>query len=221
MSVRRLAADQPASFAYSPEALEKARWWIAKFPEGRQQSAVIPLLWLVQKQEGWVPEPALRVVADLLEMPLIRVLENATFYTMFQLSPVGTRAHIQLCGTTPCMLRGANDLKRVLEEGIGPRERPTKDGRFSWEEVECMGACANAPMCAINDDYYEDLTPQSLAAILVDFAAGKTPQPGSSAGRRGCEPKDGPLTLTDPALYDGSRAKPLGALPNMPEKVAR
>jgi NADH-quinone oxidoreductase subunit E len=220
MSVRRLAEEQPASFAYAPEALEKAQWWIAKFPEGRRQSAVIPLLWLVQKQEGWVPEPALRVVAELLKMPVIRVLENATFYTMFQLSPVGTRAHIQLCGTTPCMLRGANDLKRVLEQGIGPRERPTKDGRFSWEEVECMGACANAPMAAINDYFYEDLTPQSLAAILGEFAAGRTPKPGSSAGRRGCEPKDGPLTLTDPTLYDGSRAKPLGALPNMPEKAS-
>ncbi len=112
MSVRRLAKEQPASFAFAPEALEKARWWISKFPEGRAQSAVIPVLWLVQKQEGWVPEPALRVVADLLGMPVIRVLENVTFYTMFQLSPVGTTAHVQLCGTTPCMLRGANDLKK-------------------------------------------------------------------------------------------------------------
>jgi NADH-quinone oxidoreductase subunit E len=220
MSVRRLAKEQPASFAFTPEAMNEVRWWMAKFPEGRQQSAVIPLLWLAQKQEGWVPEPALRVVAELLGMPVIRVLENVTFYTMFQLAPVGSCAHIQLCGTTPCMLRGANDLKRVLEEGIGPRERPTKDGRFSWEEVECMGACANAPMVAIDDRYYEDLTPQALASILVDFAAGKQPQPGSYAGRRGCEPKDGPLTLTDPALYDGSRAKPLDGLPNMPAKAS-
>jgi NADH-quinone oxidoreductase subunit E len=217
MSVRRLAEDQPASFAFSNEALEQAKWWIAKFPRGRQQSAVIPLLWLVQKQEGWVPEPALRVVAEMLAMPLIRVLENVTFYTMFQLAPVGTRAHIQLCGTTPCMLCGANDLKRVLEQVIGPAGHRSRDGRFSWEEVECMGACANAPMVAINDGYYEDLTPKSLAGIIGEFAAGNSPAPGSYGGRKGCEPEGGPLTLTDPNLYDGSRAKALGRLPNMPE----
>ena len=220
MSVRRLAAEQPATFEFAPEVLAKAREWIARFPEGRAQSAVIPVLWLVQKQEGWVPEPALRVVAELLDMPVIRVLENVTFYTMFQLAPVGTSAHVQLCGTTPCMLRGAGDLKRVLEEAIGPRERTTRDGRFSWEEVECLGACANAPMVAINDYYYEDLTPIALAKILGEFAAGRTPEPGSATGRRGCEPHGGPLTLTDEALYDGSRAKPLGHLPNMPEKAA-
>jgi NADH-quinone oxidoreductase subunit E len=220
MSVRRLAAQQPASFEFTPQGLEAARGWIARFPAGRAQSAVIPVLWLVQKQEGWVPEPAMRVVAELLDMPVIRVLENVTFYTMFQLAPVGKVAHIQLCGTTPCMLRGANDLKRVLEEGIGPREKATRDGRFSWEEVECMGACANAPMVAINDYYYEDLTPKSLADLLHEFAAGKTPEPGSSTGRRGCEPQGGPLTLTDETLYDGSRAKPLGGLPNMPERAA-
>jgi NADH-quinone oxidoreductase subunit E len=217
MSVRRLADEQPASFAFTDESLEKAQWWIAKFPPGRQQSAVIPLLWLVQKQEGWVPEPALRVVAEMLDMPLIRVLENVTFYTMFQLSPVGTRAHIQLCGTTPCMLRGAGELKHVLEQVIGPVDHRSRDGRFSWEEVECMGACANAPMVAINDGYFEDLTPKSLAMVIGEFAAGKTPEPGSYGGRQGCEPEGGPLTLTDPALYDGSRAKPRGRLPNMPE----
>ena len=217
MSVRRLAKEQPASFAFSPQSLERARWWVAKFPAGRQQSAVIALLWLVQKQEGWVPEPALRVVAEMLKMPVIRVLENVTFYTMFQLEPVGTRAHIQLCGTTPCMLRGANELKRVLTQVIGPTGYRSRDGRFSWEEVECMGACANAPMVAINDYYYEDLTPKSLATIIGDFAAGKTPEPGSYNGRRGCEPEGGPLTLEDPTLYDGSRARALGRLPNMPE----
>jgi len=217
MSVRRLATEQPASFAFAPEALEKAAWWIAKFPEGRSQSAVIPLLWLVQKQEGWVPEPALRVVAEMLKMPVIRVLENVTFYTMFQLEPVGTVAHIQLCGTTPCMLCGAGELKHVLEQVIGPVGRRSRDGRFSWEEVECMGACANAPMAAINDYYYEDLTPKALAGIIGDFAAGKSPEPGSCNGRKGCEPSGGPLTLTDPALYNGSRARALGRLPNMPE----
>ena len=217
MSVRRLAKEQPASFAFSPDAAEKAVWWTAKFPQGRAQSAVIPVLWLVQKQEGWVPEPALRVVADLLSMPVIRVLEIVTFYTMFQLSPVGTVAHVQLCGTTPCMLRGANDLKTVLDTRIGHRGHLSPDGRFSWEEVECMGACANAPMAAINDYYYEDLTPESLNGLLDDFAAGKTPPPGSSIGRTGCAAQGGPSSLNDPALYDGSRAE-AAKLPNPPAK---
>ncbi len=207
MSVRRLAKDQPAAFAFTPERLEEARGWMARFPQGRQQSAVIPLLWLVQKQEGWVPEPALRVVADLLSMPVIRVFENVTFYTMFQLEPVGSVAHVQVCGTTPCMLRGAGALKSVLEARIGPRDRCSADGRFSWEEVECMGACANAPMVAIHDYYYEDLTVETLGAILDDLAAGKHPEPGSSIGRQGSAPEGGPLTLTEPALYDGSRAE--------------
>ena len=122
MSVRRLAKEQPASFAFTPENLEKARWWIAKFPPGRQQSAVIALLWLVQKQEGWVPEPALRAVADLLGMAVIRVLECVTFYTMFQLEPVGSVAHVQVCGTPPCALCGAGELIELLEQEIGPKD---------------------------------------------------------------------------------------------------
>ncbi len=218
MSVRRLARQQPASFAFTPEAMETVRWWIAKYPPGRQQSAVIPVLWLVQKQEGWVPEPALRVVAEILSMPVIRVLEIATFYTMFQLEPVGSVAHVQLCGTTPCMLRGAGDLKRLLADRIGPRDHRSADGRFSWEEVECMGACANAPMAAINDYYYEDLDPGSLGAILDGFAAGQAPPPGSATGRQGASPGGETATLTDPTLFDGSRARPLGALPNTPVK---
>jgi NADH-quinone oxidoreductase subunit E len=209
MSVRRLAKEQPASFAFSPESLDKAHWWLTKFPEGRKQSAVIPLLWLVQKQEGWVPEPALRVVADLIQAPVMRVFENVTFYTMFQLQPVGSVAHIQLCGTTPCMLRGANDLKKVLEARVGHKDHRSPDGRFSWEEVECMGACANAPMCAINDYYYEDLTTVSLGGLISAFAAGETPDPGSAVGRQGSAPEGEALTLTDPALYDGSRAEKL------------
>ena len=216
MSVRRLAKEQPASFAFTPENLEKARWWMSKFPTGRQQSAVIAVLWLVQKQEGWVPEPALRVVAELLSMPVMRVLECATFYTMFQLEPVGSVAHVQVCGTPPCALCGAEDLIATLEAEIGPREHRTADGKFSWEEVECMGACANAPMAAINDDYYEDLTPDSLKALLAEFRAGRTPPPGSSLGRQATAPVGGPLTLTEPSLYDGSRAAPF-KLPNLPE----
>jgi NADH-quinone oxidoreductase subunit E len=216
MSVRRLAKEQPATFAFASETMEKAQWWIAKYPESRRQSAVIPILWLVQKQEGWVSEPAIRAVAELLGMPVIRVLEVVTFYTMFQLEPVGTTALIQVCGTTPCMLRGAGDLIKVCKDRIGPKNHPSADGRFSWEEVECLGACANAPMAQINDYYYEDLTAESLGEIIDDFAAGKAPQPGSAIGRHSSEPHGGPLTLTDPALYDGSAARPID-LPNKPE----
>lgn len=214
MSVRRLAKDQPDSFEFSGESMEQALGWLAKFPEGRRQSAVIPLLWLVQKQEGWVPEPALRVVAEMIGTPVIRVLEIVTFYTMFQLQPVGSAAHIGVCGTTPCSLRGAGDLISVLEERIGPREHRSADGRFSWEEVECMGACANAPMVAINDYYYEDLTAGALEALIDDFAQGRTPDPGSAAGRNGAAPAGDPSTLTDQGLYDGSRARPM-TLPNL------
>jgi NADH-quinone oxidoreductase subunit E len=216
VSVRRLAKEQPASFAFTPENLEKARWWIAKFPAGRQQSAVIAILWLVQKQEGWVPEPALRVVAELLGMAVIRVLECVTFYTMFQLEPVGSVAHVQVCGTPPCALCGAGELMELLEKEIGLKDHRSADGKFSWEEVECMGACVNAPMAAINDDYYEDLTPALLKALLCEFRAGRTPPKGSAIGRQATAHIGGPLTLTDPALYDGSRAKPF-KLPNAAE----
>ncbi len=219
MSVRRLAQEQPASFAFSKATMDKAKWWIAKYPENRKQSAVIPILWLVQKQEGWVSEPSLRVIADLLDMPVIRVLEVATFYTMFQLHPVGRVAFVQLCGTTPCMLRGANDLKSVLKARIGEPHHLSADGRFSWEEVECLGACCNAPMAAINDYYYEDLTPESLGQILDDFAAGKAPKPGSYVGRKSSEPHDAVQTLTDPKLYDGSAAQKI-VIPNLPAPSA-
>ena len=214
MSVRRLAKDQPELFAFSKATKTKAEWWIRKYPETRRQSAVIPVLWLVQKQEGWVSEPAIRAVAELLGMPFIRVLEVATFYTMFMLEPVGSAALIQVCGTTPCMLRGANDLMDVCKKKIGPKQTLSADGRFTWEEVECMGACANAPMAAINDYYFEDLTPDNLAQIIDDFAAGKTPKPGSRVGRHTSEPEGGARTLTDPKLYDGSAAKPIKKLPN-------
>jgi NADH-quinone oxidoreductase subunit E len=216
VSVRRLAKEQPASFAFTPENLDKAHWWISKFPAGRQQSAVIAILWVVQKQEGWVPEPALRVVAELLGMAVIRVLEIATFYTMFQLEPVGSVAHVQVCGTPPCALCGAGELIELLEKEIGPKDHRSADGKFSWEEVECMGACVNAPMAAINDDYYEDLTPDSLKVLLEEFRAGRTPPKGSAIGRQATAPVGGPLTLTDPTLYDGSRAEPF-KLPNAPE----
>ncbi len=216
MSVRRLAKEQPAAFAFTPEVLETAKWWIAKYPQGRQASACVPLLWLAQKQEGWVPERAIRLVAEMLEMPVIRVLECATFYTMFQLEPVGTKALVQVCGTTPCMLRGANDLMRVCEDKLGPKDHTSPDGLITWQEVECLGACCNAPMAQINDYYFEDLTPETLGQIIDDFRAGKAPQPGSYAGRQGSAPASGPRTLSDPSLYDGSAAKPI-KIPNAPQ----
>ena len=219
MSVRRLAKDQPASFAFSKATTAKADWWIAKYPADRRQSAVIPILWLVQKQEGWVSEPALRAIAELLGMPYIRVLEVATFYTMFMLEPVGSVALVQVCGTTPCQLRGSESLMAVCKRKIGAKDHLSADGKFTWQEVECLGACANAPMAAINDYYYEDLTPESFEALLDDFAAGKAPAPGSAAKRQGSAPEGGPLTLSDPALYDGSAAKPLKKIPNAAPKA--
>jgi NADH-quinone oxidoreductase subunit E len=209
MAPRRLAdvSVQPKDFAFTAENLEWARGQIAKYPEGRQASAVIPLLWRAQEQAGgWVPEAAIRTIADMLGMAHIRVLEVATFYTMFNLAPVG-RFHVQLCGTTPCELRGASDLKRVCRERIGEQMHATADGALSWVEVECLGACVNAPMVQINYDFYEDLTAESLSHILDELAAGRTPKPGPQVDRQFSAPVGGPTTLTDPAIYrtDGRR----------------
>ncbi len=220
MSVRRLAANQPESFAFSAESLKQGKAWIARFPEGRQQSAVIPMLWLVQKQEGWVSEPAIRVVAEILGMPVIRVYEVATFYTMFMLEPVGSHALVQVCGTTPCMLRGANDLKAVCQRRFGDRDHLSPDGKVTWQEVECLGACSNAPMAAINDYYYEDLTPEIFEQILDEFIAGKPRAPGSVIGRQGSAPEGGSAVLQDASLYDGTAAKALKALPNAEPKTS-
>ncbi|HEV7383602.1 MAG TPA: NADH-quinone oxidoreductase subunit NuoE [Phenylobacterium sp.] len=220
MSVRRLAQVQPASFAFKPATLKAARVWIESFPVGRQQSAVIAILWLVQKQEGWVSEPAIRAVAELLGMPVIRVLEVATFYTMFMLEPVGEVALVQVCGTTPCQTRGSEDLLAVCRRKFGPSNHRSADGKFYWQEVECMGACANAPMAAINDYYYEDLTAESFEKLLDAFAAGKKPKPGSAIGRHGSAPQGEPITLTDPKLYDGSLAKKF-TVPNLPPKASK
>jgi NADH-quinone oxidoreductase subunit E len=194
--------------------MDQAKWWLAKYPADRKQSAVIPIMWLVQKQEGWVSEPAIRAIADLLGMATIRVMEVATFYTMFMLEPVGTSALIQVCGTTPCMLRGAGDLMKVCKDKIGPKDVLSADGRFTWQEVECLGACANAPMAQINDYYFEDLTPETIGQIIDDFAAGKAPKPGPRVDRVNSAPEGGALTLTDPKLYDGSAAQPIRKLPN-------
>jgi len=203
MAVRRLAPVelQPKSFAFSAENLEWAKAELSKYPHGRQESAVLALLWRAQVQAGgWLPEAAIRYVADFLGMAHIRALEVATFYTMFNLEPVG-RYHVQLCGTTPCMLRGAEDLKQVLREKVGEEHHVGADGKFSWVEVECLGACVNAPMLQINDDNYEDLTPEILARILDALAAGKAPSPGPQIERQFSAPVGGPTTLTDGSLY--------------------
>lgn len=217
MSVRRLAAEQPESFAFAPATMEEARWWMAKYPAERKQSAVIPIMWLVQKQEGWVSEPAIRAIAELLEMPVIRVLEVATFYTMFHLAPVG-KHHLQVCGTTPCMLRGAEELKAVCKKRIGDKHAVSADGQFSWEEVECLGACVNAPVVAIDDYYHEDLTADALEVLMDKLARGERIEPGSAIARQTSAPDGGPKVLTDPSLYDGSLAKPI-TLPGLPEKA--
>jgi NADH-quinone oxidoreductase subunit E len=176
MSVRRLAADaiQPAAFAFSAENQKWAEQVIARYPAGRQQSAVIPILWRAQEQEGWVTRAAIEAVATMLGMPYIRVLEVATFYTQFQLKPVGTRAHIQVCGTTPCMLRGAGDLIEVCQHKIAHDPLDiSADGKLSWEESECLGACVNAPMIMVGNDTYEDLSVERFEEIVETFRAGK------------------------------------------------
>jgi NADH-quinone oxidoreductase subunit E len=201
MSVRRLAADQPEDFAFTPENLEWARAQIKKYPEGRQASAVLPILWRAQEQMGgWLPEPALRYVADLLGLAYIRLYEIATFYTMFNLAPVG-RHYVQVCHTTPCWLRGADAIKDTCRRLIGAPGHVTSDGLFSWTEVECLGACVNAPVAQINKDYYEDLTPESLEDILEGLAAGRPVAPGPQVARQTSAPVGGPTTLIDPELY--------------------
>ncbi|MGC1464498.1 MAG: NADH-quinone oxidoreductase subunit NuoE [Pseudolabrys sp.] len=197
MSVRRLAPaeQQPKDFAFSKENLAWAKGQIAKYPEGRQQSAIIPLLWRAQEQAGgWLPEAAIRHVAEFLGMARIRALEVATFYTMFNLEPVG-KFHVQLCGTTPCRLRGADDLEKVCRERIGEQGHVTADGKFSWVEVECLGACVNAPMAQINYDYYEDMTAESFNKVLDGLAAGKKVKPGPQIDRQLSAPVGGPTTL--------------------------
>jgi NADH-quinone oxidoreductase subunit E len=203
MSVRRLAEEQPESFAFTPENESLCAKEISKYPEGRQGSAVIALLWLAQQQnDGWLPKPAIEKVAAMLGMPDIRVLEIATFYTMFNLAPVG-RYFIQFCGTTPCVLRGADAIKSVLQARIGRSGKVTADGLFSWLEVECLGGCCNAPMVQINDHYYEDLTPENFNALLDKLAAGRPVKPGSQIGRMTSEPVGGLTSLTSLYGVDG------------------
>src|SRR5580704_2140216 len=204
MSVRRLADEQPTNFEFTPENKAWAEQEIAKYPPGRQASAVLALLWRAQKQNGyWLPRAAIEKIAVMLDMPNIRVLEVATFYTMFNLAPVG-RHYVQVCTTTPCMLAGSDDIRAVCRKRIGEPGHVTSDGKLSWIEVECLGACCNAPMAQINYDYYEDLNPQNFAKLLDDLAAGREVRIGSQIGRTGSEPEGGGATLTDPSLFDGS-----------------
>ncbi|MEC9201796.1 MAG: NADH-quinone oxidoreductase subunit NuoE [Pseudomonadota bacterium] len=195
MSVRRVAENQPDDFAFTKENISWAKEQIAKYPKGRQASAIIPLLWQAQKQSGgWLPEPAIRYVAEFLDMPHMRAMEVATFYTMFNLVPVGEH-FVQLCGTTPCWLRGADNLKDVCRKIIGEQNTVTEDGKLSWLEVECLGACVNAPMVQINDDFYEDLTAEWFEKILLDLKRGDTVIPGPQTSRQASEPEGGRTVL--------------------------
>jgi len=198
MSLRRLAPEQPASFAFTPENQKWADGQIKKYPEGRQASAVVPLLWRAQEQQGgYVTEPMIRVIAQMLGMSAIRVLEIATFYTMFNLKPVGKHL-IQVCTTTPCWLRGSETVVAACKKNIAHApETVSSDGMFSWMEVECLGACVNAPVVQIGDDYYEDLDGSRMESILSDLRAGRKPKPGSQIGRQTSAPEGGPLTLKD------------------------
>ncbi len=196
--LRRLHHTQPDSFAFTPANQAWAEAQLTKFPEGRQASAVIPLLWRAQEQEGWLSQPALEAIADMLGMDYIRVLEVATFYFMFQLQPVGSVAHIQVCGTLSCMICGAEDLIGICKERIAPHAHEVSaDGKFSWEEVECLGACTNAPMVQIGKDFYEDLTAERFTRILDELASGNVPTPGPQNGRYAAEPLGGATTLNE------------------------
>ena len=210
MSVRRLAENQPKDFAFTAEGEAKCKEILKKYPEGRQASAVVALLWLAQKQNDfWLPKAAIEKVAQRLGMPFIRVLEIATFYTMFNLSPVG-KFHIQMCGTTPCMLAGSDAIKKILQGRIGDQGTVTADGKFSWIEVECLGACCNAPMVQINEDYYEDLTAEKFEKLLDDLAAGRAVRIGSQTGRVSSEPVGGLTSLASLYGADG-RSGPMSA----------
>ncbi len=201
--LRRLYHDQPESFAFTDANLAWAEAQITKYPEGRAQSAIIPLLWRAQEQEGWLTRAAIEHVAEMLGIAYIRALEVATFYFMFQLQPVGSIAHVQVCGTTSCMICGAEDLIGICQDKIAANAHDlSADGKFSWEEVECLGACSNAPMVQIGKDYYEDLTAEKFTWILDELAAGRVPTPGPQNGRYASEPLSGLTSLTE---YEAGR----------------
>ncbi len=214
MSVRRLAEDtvQPAKFAFSRDNTSVVKGWIKKYPKDRKASAVIPLLMIAQEQDGWVTKASIEHVAEMLEMPYIRVLEVATFYTQFMLQPVGTKAHIQVCGTTPCMLRGSEELMKVCKSKINQKQFETNlAGTLSWEEVECQGACVNAPMVMIFKDTYEDLTPERLEEIIdaFDEGQGETIKVGPQIDRIYSAPAGGLTSLKEmPVVKKPAQAKP-------------
>lgn len=196
--LRRLYSEQPESFAFTAANLKWAEAQVSKYPKGREASAVIPLLWRAQEQEGWLSKPAIETVAQMLGMAYIRVLEVATFYFMFQLQPVGKVAHFQICGTLSCMICGAEDLVEVCKRRIAPKPHEiSADGKFSWEEVECLGACSNAPMAQIGKDYYEDLTVAQFEALIDEMEKGNVPTPGPQNGRYAAEPIGGLTSLKD------------------------
>jgi len=197
MANRRLTSQQPASFAFTPENLAWIDKLMARYPEDRKASAIIPMLWRAQEQDGWISEACIRWTAERCGLTYVRVYEIVTFYTMFHLAPVG-RTHVQVCGTTPCMLRGAGDLIEICKSRIAKTQKKvTEDGQFSWEEVECLGACVNAPLVQIFSDTYEDLTADSFNKLLDAFARGESPKPGPQINRQMSAPEGGPLTLTE------------------------
>ena len=198
MSIKKISKEQPNKFEFTLDNLEKARKVIKKYPDGKQQSAVMSLLYLVQKQNNnWIPLAAIKYIGNLLEMPYIKVYEVATFYSMYNLTPVGHH-FVQVCTTTPCMIRGAYNLVEACKEKISLNENElSKDKSCSWMEVECLGACVNAPMMQINDDYYEDLDKEKTLKIIDQILKGETPKPGSYRGRLNTEPENNRKTLME------------------------
>ena len=198
MSLKKPAKDQPENFEFNSSSLEEAKTIITKYPKGKQQSAVMALLYIAQRQnDNWIPLAAMKYIAKFLDMPYIKVYEVATFYSMYNLSPVG-KYFIQVCTTTPCMIRGANKLVEACKEKISENESElSKDKTCSWMEVECLGACVNAPMMQINDNYYEDLDKEKTLKILESLLKGETPKPGSYRGRLNTEPENNRKTLMD------------------------
>lgn len=207
MSTRRLAKEQPDSFEFTPENLAWAKEVLARYPDDRKASAVIPFLDQAQRQnKGWVCEPAIRYIAEMLEVSEIRVYEVVTFYTQFNLKPVG-ETFIQVCTTTPCWLRGSEGVVKACQNRIGKGEgQVSDDGKFSYLEVECLGACVNAPMVQIGDDFYEDLTEDSMTKIIEEIDAGKTPSHGPRIDRQRSAPVGGPTTLLDASIYGDDKS---------------
>ena len=198
MSLKRPAKEQPQNFEFSNSSLDAAKTIVSRYPKGKQQSAVMALLYIAQRQNNnWIPLAAMKYIAKFLDMPYIKVYEVATFYTMYNLSPVG-KYFVQVCTTTPCMIRGANKLIEACKEKISQKESELSNNKIcSWMEVECLGACVNAPMMQINDDYYEDLDKEKTLEILDKILNGETPRPGSYRGRINNEPENNRKTLVD------------------------